>query len=330
MLLLTLLLAIGAARAGQPEGAAPPTTDTTAASQAFIKHTFDNLVATMRRTAIRLEKTDPHTAEVLKKAADMATAAGISGDMQKVIDLLGQGQTAGADQNLTEVVEQLQALRKLLLGETPEDVLPIIERRRAEVVALIRRTMAAAVKTDPAGAAAPRSGADRDKDAGEQNGIADDTAHLGRKFVQKDDKFPNGLPDGDKLTSAAGHGHKAAGHISNGRPGDAHGEQKLAIEDLQKVLEGLDNLIASLGGAHVDQTLTSILEKLQDMLARQKVATVATRNLDDKRAPGLRWPAPKSSPSVMSRATRARSPTTATPSSRRSRTTTRPSSSRRS
>ena len=85
-----------------------------ASKQEFIKQQFTKLISKMNQVAAKLEKSQPDVAKILRQAADQATQANVSGDMEKVIKSLQQGLAADAATTESGVLDELRKVLAIL------------------------------------------------------------------------------------------------------------------------------------------------------------------------------------------------------------------------
>ena len=177
----------------------------------------------------------------------------------KAADEMGQASDKLIAQKPRDSVSNQQRALDYLKGKTPDPL------------GQLRRRIQDKLNEDPADA--PK----------QQARIAGELDKLSKLMNQKSPDQPDGIPGKDKVADAGKDAGQATNHLSQGRPSDANEEQNKTIKNLGQAEIILLNLINGGNQAIRQEKLATLTEKLEDMLARQRVITSGTALVDSKR-----------------------------------------------
>ena len=87
----------------------------------------------------------------------------------------------------------------------------------------------------------------------------------------------------EAVESGKGKMEKASGSLAKGKPGDAAEEQQGAVEDLQRARQEVEEQLEELRKDQQMEELVQLEQIFREMLEKQKGASLAVLNLDEKR-----------------------------------------------
>lgn len=285
------------------------------ATQEFTRSQFQDLIKRMADLGVLLEKSDPATAKVLAEAVAAAQKALVAEDMQRVAELLAKGLTSSAAGKQPGLIkEMMNVLRILQEGSREAKVdVPALRAALAEVNGAIKTHgelmgetagLAARDANAPAGGSKP-SGDDKGRgksgDANspapppdkyelaqldrrrkqDANALAGEQEKLGEKVRDLAERVGKaGAPNAGETVGKAGRSMGgAAGEISEGRPGQAAGPQRDAMEKLKQGREEIARVIEREEGRERLEKLAEVDRMLQEILDAQKQLSAETKKV---------------------------------------------------
>lgn len=188
--------------------------------QAQLADRWDRLEQIAARLAELTAATDPHRADLLRKALAQAREKEIHLRFEAVVDLLEKQRYRVATKNQQSLEAELQQLLELLLKENRADELRSqqawLRMQLKEVNRIIRLQRGVKARTE--------GGDDSDRLAGDQQKVGDRTGKLADKIEQAQGGAPDGASGRDGQSESKSESSEAEGGQPDG--GDREGEQQ--------------------------------------------------------------------------------------------------------